>query len=97
VVRAGSADLGFHGRLGARGGYLDNVRINHLIFFDNNVKHIDTTNFCLLSVSVSIVVVELYTSRHPCREWSLCGVTTRVLPRRMLQLISYRLYEFSSR
>jgi hypothetical protein len=60
VARAGSADLGFDGRSGARGRYLDNVRINPPIFFDNTVESIDATNFCLLSVSVSVVVVELY-------------------------------------
>jgi hypothetical protein len=54
--------------LGARGGYLDNVRINLPIFFDNIVKRIDATNSCLLSMSVFVVVVELYISRHPYGE-----------------------------
>jgi hypothetical protein len=75
---------------GARGRYLDNVRINHLIFFDNIIERIDATNFCLLNVSVSVVVLELYTNRHLCGEWSLYGVTIRVLLRRTNQQTSYR-------
>jgi hypothetical protein len=68
VVRAGSANLGFDRGRGARGRYLDNVRINPPIFFDNTVERIDATNFYLLSVSISVVVVELYISRHLYRE-----------------------------
>jgi hypothetical protein len=68
VVRAGSANLGFYGRSGARGKYLDNVRINPSIFFDNTVERIDAINFCLLSVSISVVVIKLYISRHLYRE-----------------------------
>jgi hypothetical protein len=38
VVRAGSADLGSNGGRGARGRYLDKVRINPPIFFNNIIE-----------------------------------------------------------
>jgi hypothetical protein len=79
-VRA-SRDLGFSKRQGARGRYLDNVRINLRIYFDNNVERVDATKFCLLNVSISVVVIELYTNRQLYREQSLSRATTRVLPR----------------
>ena len=68
--------------LGARGRSLDNVRINPLIFFDNIVERINAINFYLLNMSISIIVVELYTSRQLYRERSLSRATTRVLPRK---------------
>jgi hypothetical protein len=80
VVRAGSVGLGENQVSGARGGYVDNARINRSIFFDNNVERIDVTNFRLLNMSVSVVVVELCMRRQSHGEWPLGGVTTRVLP-----------------
>ena len=65
MVRAGVAGLGQNRASGATGKYLDNVRINPLIFFDNIVGRIDATNIALLILSVSVMVVKLCTGWSP--------------------------------
>jgi hypothetical protein len=59
VARTGSADFNVFFFTGATRADRDNVRINPRILFDNIVERIDATNFHLLNVSVSVVVVEL--------------------------------------
>ena len=63
MVYAGSVEHRNFKASGATGRFLNNVRINPLIFFDNIIERIDATNFYLLSMSISIVVIELYIGR----------------------------------
>ena len=67
MVRTGSANLEKIQASGAIGRYLDNVRINYIIFLNNVIERIDATNINVLIVSISIIVVELYIRRYLSR------------------------------